>query len=202
MKLKPFILVLSLFLLACGINPVEETKQQEIEESKELAVQKEVKYTSVIEINEESTPKEEQGFVATTARIAKNEHNCSLTISDNYGVYVISQPGAMPKVEHVYQLDVKSFSGRVVFEELPQFSCESHQYNKRGCFAQEINPLHESQLWNYTGMNEKEKQAVNAQAETIKYTVVDTENNIKYYFSEIEDNWYLTFVDFRTPCEA
>jgi len=170
-------------------------------------VVEDVNLASKEEIVEEDT--EEQiidssiiSFNQATARIAKNANNFDITISNNYGVYVITQPGAMPKVEHKYQLDLKTFSSEIIFEELPKFSCDSHSFDKQGCFAQEINPLHESQLWNYTGLNEKEKQAIIAQSETIKYTIVDTQNKITYYFSKIEGQWFLTFVDLRTPCEA
>ncbi len=144
----------------------------------------------------------ETEFKSTTKRIAQNHHDFSLTISENYGVYIITQPGAMPSVEHLYELKVSKFSSEVIFEELPKVVCDDQVYDKNGCFAQEKNPLSESQIWNYTKMNEKEKQAIIALVEKIKYTVIDTENKTTYYFSEIDGEWFLTFIDKRVPCEA
>lgn len=193
-------IIVSVCFFAC--NNVE---QQQVVTINEEAVRDDIlvpKEEKIEAIEEQKKDSSETSFNQATARIAQNVNDFSMIISDNYGVYVITQPGAMPKVEHKYQLDLKTFSSEIVFEKLPQFSCDTHSFDKEGCYAQEINLLHESQLWNYAELNEKEKQAIIAQVETIKYTVVDTQNKITYYFSKIEEQWFLTFVDLRIPCAA
>tara|TARA_R110001592_G_scaffold246255_1_gene507942 strand:- start:2156 stop:2761 length:606 start_codon:yes stop_codon:yes gene_type:complete len=131
--------------------------------------------------------------------------NFSELVNKNYGVYIISSNGAMPKIEKSYELNTevlsKTIADKTIFEELPKVICEEFIYNKQGCFAQEINPLLDSQIWNYSDLNEKEKQAIIAIVETIRYTVIDTDSYI-YYFSIVEGKWALTFVDVRIPCQG
>lgn len=201
-----FIAIVLLSLGACN-NPSDEQTATQAQDTiatdaNELIKEAIAEETDTVLTTAENQAISEKTFRQATSRMAQNNHNFSFTISDNYGVYVITQPGALPKVEHVYQLDLQQFSTAISLEQLPQFSCDHQAYDKEGCFGEAVNPLHESQLWNYTNMNEKEKQAVIAQAETIKYTIVDTQHKTTYYFSEIEGEWYLTFVDFRVPCTA
>ncbi|MCB0408903.1 MAG: hypothetical protein KDD29_01715 [Flavobacteriales bacterium] len=202
-----FSMVLSI-LFACNstqINEQAENSEEVLvdeEEDELLSEIYELEEEDNVELEMTNNQEEETGFRATTARIAQNYHDFSLIISENYGVYVITQPGAMPNVEHLYELKESKFSSEVFFEELPKVVCNEQVYDKDGCFAQEINPLIESQIWNYTKMNEKEKQAIIAMVEKIKYTVIDTKNKTTYYFSEVDGEWFLTFIDKRVPCEA
>ena len=95
-----------------------------------------------------------------------------------------------------------SFEGvdkELIFEELPEVVCEDEFYNKQGCFAEKVNPLLASQIWNYAGLNEKEIQAIEVLANTVEITVVNT-SIYDFYFSKIEGNWYVTFIDLRIPC--
>jgi hypothetical protein len=144
------------------------------------------------------------GVYSTLSELQKTA-SFSALVNENYGVYIISSNGAMPKIEKSYKLNAqilsKTIASKAIFEELPKVICEDFIYNKQGCFAQEINPLLESQLWNYSDLSEKEKQGLVAIAKTIRYTVIDTESYI-YYFSIIEGKWVLTFVDIRVPCQA
>lgn len=132
-------------------------------------------------------------------------NNYQLMISENYGVYVISSNGALPTIEKRYDLNESILSKTIAkttsIEELPKVICDENIYNKSGSFAQEINPLLNSQIWNYSNLNEKEKQAFIASIETIKYTVIDTDS-YTYYFSVIDGDWVLSVIDIRTPCQG
>lgn len=149
----------------------------------------------------------QDSFLVVFSSISKAQKTANLTslINENYGVYIISSNGAMPKIEKSYELKAtvleKTIAGEAILAELPKVVCEDFIYNKQGCFAQEVNPLLDSQIWNYTDLNEKEKQALVSIAETIKYTVIDTDSYI-YYFSIVENKWVLTFVDVRIPCQG
>ena len=144
-------------------------------------------------------------MIFSSVSVMQKTDNFSELINENYGVYVISSNGAMPKIEKSYKLNAgllsKIIANSAVFEELPKVICNDFIYNKQGCFAQEINPILDSEIWNYSGLNEKEKQAFVAIAETIKYTVIDTES-YTYYFSLVENKWALTFLDIRVPCQG
>ena len=128
---------------------------------------------------------------------------------------MIESSGAMPSIRKFY--DIRKFNTsnekksinellyhemeEPFFESLPKVICDVEVYDKQGCFAQEVNPLLESQIWNYAGLNEKEIQAIEFLAETVNITVINT-SNFTFYFSKIEGEWYLTFLDLRVPCTA
>ncbi len=146
-------------------------------------------------------------------------HNDSLFnsfIHKDFGLYIIESSGALPIISKMY--DVKRFHLKStnknlfelvsieimkepIFETLPKVICDENIYDKQGCFAQEINPLLESQIWNYANLNEKEIEAIEFLAKTINITVVNT-SNFTFYFSKIEGKWHLTFLDLRIPCSA
>lgn len=132
-------------------------------------------------------------------------NNYQLMISENTGIYVISSNGALPTIEKRYDLNESILSKKIAttttIEELPKVICDENIYNKSGSFAQEINPLLNSQIWIYSNLNEKEKQAFIASLETIKYTVIDTDS-YTYYFSVIDGDWVLSVIDIRTPCQG
>ena len=150
--------------------------------------------------------------------IAVGTHNDSLFnhyINKTHGLYVVESRGALPSMFKI--MDIKgikiSFKNKTInellyhemeapiFEELPKVICDTTIYDKQGCFASEENPLQKSRPWNYASLNEKEIQAIEFLAETVSMTVVNT-SNFTFYFSKIEGNWYLTFSDLRTPCQA
>lgn len=196
-------------MLACSNNP---NKDQNNDSHPETSNEVEVSLTQENSIEEspiketetvETIPENEViGFEQTARRISEAQNSFELTISENFGVYLIEQPGAMPTVKHVYTVEASSFSEAIKMEALPKVICDETVYDKQGCFAEAINPLIDSQIWNHTKMNEKEKQAIISLVYSIKYTVIDTENKFTYYFSEIEGEYFLTFIDLRTPCEA
>lgn len=150
--------------------------------------------------------------------IAIGMHNDSLFnsfIHKDYGFYIIESSGAMPMVRNFHDIrDFKTINENKsinqllyhemeepIYEALPKVICDEEIYDKHGCFIQEINPLLESQIWNYAGLNKEEVQAVEDLANTVKITLINT---LKYtfFFSEIDGKCYLTFIDIRIPCTA
>lgn len=134
----------------------------------------------------------------------------------NYGLYIIENPGAMPEVTKLY--DIKKYKSKIteqhffnlpfnaitmlpIEDTLPKVICAAKIYNKEGCFYAKLNPLNESQLWNYAQLNEKEIQAINAVSTYVQITVINTKN-YTFYFSFIDDKWWLSFIDLRIPCQA
>ena len=134
----------------------------------------------------------------------------------NFGLYLIESPGAIPYVSKVY--DISKFKSKSnnnnffeftfnkitntpIFEDLPKVVCEKEAYDKRGCFAQFINPLYENQLWKYSDLNEKELQPIEKLASLVKITVINT-YNYTFYFTFIDKKWCISFIDLRIPCQA
>ena len=105
-----------------------------------------------------------------------------------------SYPANGPSIICTASLIVKSFLNLAFKEiqkqpkqeELPKVICDKAIYDKQGCFYQEINPLIDSQIWNYAGMNEKEIQPLTSFASQIKITVINT-YNYTFYFSFSEN---------------
>ena len=142
--------------------------------------------------------------------------NFNQLIYSNYGLYIIENSGAMPQLSKIYNINsyttknkqlhffdlaFDSISLLPVKESLPKVVCNTKIYSKEGCFYATENPLKDSQIWNYTQLNEKEIQAIQHITNTIQITVINTSSCI-FYFSFIDHTWWLTFIDLRTPCEA
>ncbi len=148
--------------------------------------------------------------------VAKKTTDFNNFIHQDYGVYFIEAPGAMPMFTKFYSIEkFKDVNNNKFFfdlpflgidkmpinDTLPKIICGGEVYDKYGCFAQQTNPLNESQIWNYTDLNDKQKQEIEVIAKTITYTVVNTAN-YTFYFSLIGNSWYVTFIDIRIPCSA
>lgn len=168
-----------------------------------------------------SKPTEKIDFLAIyqkmiTAIKTKDTLAFNQLIYANYGLYIIENTGAMPEITKIYKINkYKSKITQQGFfnlpfnainllpteEILPKVICEAEVYNKQGCFYAQINPLKESELFNYAQLNEKEAQALQYVANTVQITVINTSNHT-FYFSFIDNAWWLSFIDLRTPCEA
>ncbi len=81
-----------------------------------------------------------------------------------------------------------------IIESLPNVICDTTIYDKSGCFAYESNSKLQGHPWNANG---KYDDLIN----NVTWTVVNT-HNFTFFFSEIDEQYYLTFIDIRTPCEA
>lgn len=145
-----------------------------------------------------------------------NEVRFNTFINSERGVYIIDSKGAMPVFTNVRDISsYKRQDGRYIFsvdkstlgfemleEELPMVDCDADGfYDKTGCFTESTNKLMETMLWQHAQLGKTEKNEVVSLAETVSKTVVNTANYV-YYFSFIDGNWYLTFLDIRKPCEA
>jgi len=146
----------------------------------------------------------------------KDTANFNSFIHKDYGLHFIEAPGAMPMFVKIYAIEnFKAINTQQSFfnlafdgiektplnDSLPQVICDDNIYSKQGCFVQETNPLNKSQIWNYSDLTDKQKQEIEVIANTITHTVVNT-SNYTFYFSLIDNNWLVTFIDIRTPCSA
>lgn len=152
----------------------------------------------------------------TSSIIAKNTNTFNEFIDKDYGLHFIEAPGAMPMFTKVYtiekfkdvntnktffELPLTEINKIPINDSLPKIICEGEVFDKNGCYTQPINLLSQNQIWNYADLNDKQKQEIEVIAQTIAYTVVNTAN-YTFYFSLIDNKWYVTFIDVRMPCSA
>ncbi len=136
-------------------------------------------------------------------------------IDKNTGLYIIYSEGAMPQIKHVYAIEqfktglnkkIESFvfdksKQEVQEDDLPKIVCEKSSYDKNGVFGAPVNVFSENPVWEYSDLNEKEKQAAQFSAQKIQYTIINTKDYV-YCFGQENGQIYLLFLDLRTPCSA
>lgn len=137
-------------------------------------------------------------------------------IHPQYGLCIIESNGAMPQIRNgrdisrfktiqgrsLFELDKESLRCELKEEALPAVDCDKEGfYTKEGCFTQEINGINESRIWEYANLKEEEKDLAAKAAGSVTRTVINTKA-YRFYFSKIGNQWYLTFLDLRIPCNA
>ncbi|PIQ15446.1 MAG: hypothetical protein COW67_08330 [Flavobacteriales bacterium CG18_big_fil_WC_8_21_14_2_50_32_9] len=187
-------------------NNIQEQQQETIDTSIANVTKEQVDTTSFLQFY--------QQLVAAIE--TKNAAAFNQLFYKDYGLYIIESSGAMPQVSKVYTIEQYKTTGTAqgffdlqfdslslmpAEEQLPKVVCEKNNHDKQGCFQENINPLKDSEIWNYANLNEKEVQAIQFRSETIKITVVNT-YNYTFYFSQINGSWQLSFIDLRIPCTA
>jgi hypothetical protein len=138
-------------------------------------------------------------------------------IHPSQGLYVIESQGALPTITNTndisrfrtvndqksfFDFDLNKVGYEMIKDSLPKVDCDKAPtfYSKEGSFTQETNLLAESKIWE-TNSNENENDKIKTAAESVKMTVINTAN-YRYYFSQIDGKWYITFIDMRRPCAA
>ena len=139
-------------------------------------------------------------------------------VHPEFGCYLIESPGAVPVITPITHIDmvIKSGAGRPVLdfsnvlkshelkdESLPIVDCDSPDgfYSKAGTFVQDVNALAEQKIWEHIGITETDQEPISKLANTVKKTIINTAG-FTVYFSQIADEWYVTFFDIRIPCTA
>lgn len=176
---------------------------------------------SIIEDTINTTLNEQDEFVSffnqfTTEIIAFGGRALKEHIHPQNGLVFIFSNGAMPQFyigesfkdfrnAHpevvLNHFDKNTLNPTVIIEELPKVVCTDNIYDKQGCYGKKVNLLSEIKIWNYAELSKEEKKEIEVRAQLIDYTVINT-NNFVFYFSKINDIWYITFIDIRVPCSA
>ena len=138
------------------------------------------------------------------------------------GVYIIENPGAMPKMTLVKDIRnfKREFQGRSFFtikelfkscqlkeEELPTFNCEGATngntgYSKEGCFAGDAEEFRENEVFKYASLPEQEIKSIKATLPLVQTTVVQTSSSYRFHFGYLNNAWKVLFIDLRIPCSA
>jgi hypothetical protein len=137
-------------------------------------------------------------------------------IHPDLGLCIIEQNGAMPQMRNGKDISrFKTIAGKTIFEmekqdflcelkeeALPVVDCETDAlWSKTGCFTEAVNHFSDDKIWEHCNLKKEEQEIAAKSAATISRTVINTKG-YRFYFSEIEGKWYLTFLDLRAPCSA
>ncbi|MFC5269305.1 hypothetical protein [Adhaeribacter terreus] len=143
-------------------------------------------------------------------------------IDSERGVYIIENPGAMPKMTLVKDIRKfkREFQGRSFFtikdglqscklkeEALPGFNCEGQTggnsgYTKEGCFAADAEAFRKTEIHKYASLPENELQNIEKTLPLVQKTVVQTSTSYQFHFGQINGKWKVLFIDLRIPCSA
>lgn len=213
--MKPFTFVFLFFFISCSETTQNENNTQEQQQDTVVSAA-DTLITDVAKKQADTTSFLQFYRQLVTTIETKNPAAFNQLIYDDYGLYIIESSGAMPEVSKVYnienytssatkqgffELTFDSLSLMPIKEKLPKVVCEKNNYDKQGCFQENINPLKDSEIWHYANLNEKDVQAIQFISENVTITVVNT-YNYTFYFSQINGSWQLSFIDLRIPCTA
>ncbi len=145
-------------------------------------------------------------------------------IHPGYGLWVIEQPGALPKMTQVFDIRKfgREYQNRSFFtvasevkqcdlskEPLPTFDCGDMDYDagksgysKDGCFAWEADKFKKTGYWDYASLTQEQIQSINAILPLVQQTVLHTDTSFEFHFGKIENQWYLLFAKLIYPCSA
>ncbi len=145
-------------------------------------------------------------------------------IHPDYGLWVIEQPGAMPKMTHVtdirrFKREYQDRSFFTVWEEVqscrlqeeawPAFDCGDVDYSKGrsgytkdGCFAWQPDKFQHSGYWDYADLSKNEIQRVQASLPLLQRSVLHTASAFEFHFGHVDGQWRLLFTKLIYPCSA
>lgn len=145
-------------------------------------------------------------------------------IAPSHGLWVIEQPGAMPKMTRVTDIRHfrREFEGRSFFTvrnevkdcyleeaEWPTFDCADMDYDKGrsgyskdGCFVWHPGKFTNSGYWNYASLSESEIQTIKESLPFVQRSVLHTATSFEFHFGFIDGHWRLLFSKLIYPCSA
>lgn len=143
-------------------------------------------------------------------------------IDPQLGVYIIENPGAMPRMTLVKDIRnfQREFQQRPFFtikdqfkscqlkeEDLPTFNCDGTTdantgYSKEGCFAADAAEFRKTEIYKYASLPEQEVKNIKATLPLVQKTVVQTSSSYRFHFGYLNNSWKVLFIDLRIPCSA
>lgn len=143
-------------------------------------------------------------------------------IHPEHGLWVIEQPGALPKITQVQRIQTfkRVFKDRSFFsvaqevaqcelseEKLPSFDCAAMEggntgFAKDGCFVWDAANFKESGYWNYASLTQNQLQSIHNALPLVQKTVLHTASSFEFHFGYLDGQWYLLFAKLIYPCSA
>ncbi|WP_439880315.1 hypothetical protein ACSX1A_14260 [Pontibacter sp. MBLB2868] len=145
-------------------------------------------------------------------------------IHPDFGLWVIEQPGAVPKMTFVTDItDFKrEYQNRSFFtiaeemkacdlqeEAFPTFSCADVDYeagksgySKEGCFVWKPEKFQKSGYWNYASLPMQDIKRIQTTLPRVQKSVLHTNTSFEFHFGYIQGHWRLLFAKLIYPCSA
>jgi hypothetical protein len=155
---------------------------------------------------------------------AKDTVRLNQFISPEQGLWLIEQPGAMPKMTQV--TDIRSFGreyrNRSFFtiaeevkecdlseEPFPTFDCADMNYDmgqsgysKDGCFVWQPEKFQKSGYWDYASLTDPEIEKIKDALPLVQKSVLHTATSFEFHFGYVNQQWRLLFAKLIYPCSA
>lgn len=159
-----------------------------------------------------------------TALQASDTITLNLFIHPDHGLWIIEQPGAMPKMTRMTDIrDFKrEYQDRSFFtirdevktcdlreEAWPSFDCADLNYDegqsgysKDGCFVSDPAKLQKSGYWDYASLTDTEIKQIKATLPLLQRSVLHTATSFEFHFGPVDGQWRLLFAKLIYPCSA
>lgn len=159
-----------------------------------------------------------------TALQASDTATINRFIHPKYGLWVIEQPGALPKMTHVSNINAfkREYQDRSFFtvreevkscnlkeEVWPTFDCAHMDYDARksgyskdGCFAWKPDKFKSSAYWDYASLQPAQIQRIKSVLPLVQKSVLHTPTSFEFHFGFVDGNWRLLFTKLIYPCSA
>ncbi|WP_242927909.1 hypothetical protein [Pontibacter vulgaris] len=159
-----------------------------------------------------------------TALQAADTATINQFIHPKYGLWVIEQPGALPKMTHVtsitdFKREYQDRSFFTVREEVkacdlkeevwPTFDCADMDYDKKtsgfskdGCFVSGPGKFPKTGYWDYASLSEAEIESIKSTLPLVQKSVLHTATSFEFHFGYIDGHWRLLFTKLIYPCSA
>lgn len=159
-----------------------------------------------------------------TALQAADTATLNRFIHPELGVWLIEQPGALPKMTHVTDINAfkREYQDRSFFtvaeevkacelseEPFPTFDCADMNYetgetgySKDGCFVWKSDKFRKSGYWNYASLTPSQIRQIKAMLPLVRRSVLHTNTSFEFHFGYVDQQWRLLFAKLIYPCSA
>ena len=145
-------------------------------------------------------------------------------IHPDNGLWIIEQPGAMPKMTRVADVREfrREFQDRSFFtireevktcdlreEAWPTFDCADMNYDqgqsgysKDGCFVSDAAKFQKSGYWDYANLSDTDIKLIKTSLPLLQRSVLHTATSFEFHFGAVDGQWRLLFAKLIYPCSA
>ncbi|WP_205504196.1 hypothetical protein [Rufibacter psychrotolerans] len=143
------------------------------------------------------------------------------TIAPEPGLYLIDNPGAVPRFTRVADIKVYKRTGageRPFFtiresfnkcdlqeaEQLPTVTClgDNNNFSRQGCFVTDGTAFHGNTAYRHAGLSQAEERRISQAQLLVSKTVLHTRSGFKFHFGRINGQWRVLFIELTAPCSA
>ncbi|MCP2043319.1 hypothetical protein [Pontibacter sp. HSC-36F09] len=212
-------------IASCGSGDTEQSMtEQRAEELERLEEVQEEHIRRDSAPNQDSVSFGQAFALFMTALQASDTTTLNLFIHPDHGLWIIEQPGAMPRMTRITDIrDFKrEYQDRSFFtirdevktcdlreEAWPTFDCADLDYDKGqsgyskdGCFVSDPAKFQKSGYWDYASLSEAEIKQIKATLPLLQRSVLHTATSFEFHFGHVDGQWLLLFAKLIYPCSA